>query len=137
MCSILQRTKKISKAVVSWGFHKPVCYHILIKTAPLCLHSSIWCEAVAQRAQQKRLQTPNHSVSLTVHYSFIPETSFKSSNRSLCHSLIHFGGHLRPIAQNSNRAQRDGISSRGQIILYFLWPIPNNGHRVGTGNAGS
>lgn len=61
MCLILQRlyrTKMISQAVVSWGFHKPVCYHILIKMAPLCLPPSIWCEAVAQCAQQAQ-QKPN------------------------------------------------------------------------------
>lgn len=41
------------------------------------------------------------------------------------------------IQQSSNQAQRDGISSTGQIILDFLCRIPNNGNGVGTGNAGT
>lgn len=47
-------TRKISKAVVSWGFHKLVCYHILIRKAPLRLQPSIWCGAVAQEEQETK-----------------------------------------------------------------------------------
>lgn len=63
--------------------------------------------------------------------------TFTATKSFLCHLLKLLPNHVRTIQQSSNRAQRDSISSTGQIILDFLCRILNNGNGVGTGNAGT
>ncbi len=107
MCWMLHRalffsTRKMPEAVVSWGFHKAVCYHILIKRAPSCLHP-FWnlSAVVLQAAHLTQLQPQNNTV--IVH-------NFQISKLAFFPIVPHsFPSHLRSINQSSKWAQRNSI----------------------------
>lgn len=88
--------QKMSDAVVSWGFHNPVCYHILIKRAPLCLHpSSNLCGALLGHTKHNYNHKITQCSSITVFISLEP--SSKSLNCPFCHRLMQLSHHLRLI----------------------------------------